>query len=55
MEQEPPRADHPLLSCPNAFLTPHIAWATFEARQRLMDIAVDNLQSFISGRPKNQV
>ena len=55
MEQEPPRADHPLLSCPNAFLTPHIAWATFEARQRLMDIAVDNLQSFICGRPKNQV
>ena len=55
MEQEPPRADHPLLSCPNAFLTPHIAWATFEARQRLMDIAVDNLQSFISGKPKNQV
>lgn len=55
MEQEPPRADHPLLGCPNAFLTPHIAWATFEARQRLMDIAVDNLQSFMAGSPKNRV
>ena len=55
MEQEPPRADHPLLGCPNAFITPHIAWATFEARQRLMDIAVDNLQSFMAGSPKNRV
>ena len=55
MEQEPPRADHPLLSCPNAFLTPHIAWATFEARQRLMDIAVDNVRAFLAGRPRNVV
>lgn len=55
MSQEPPLPSNPLLRCPNAYLTPHIAWATFEARQRLMQIAVDNLQCFISGQPKNVV
>ncbi len=55
MSQEPPAADNPLLSCRNAFLTPHIAWATAEARQRLMLIAVDNLQAFIGGKPRNVV
>ena len=52
---EPAKADNPLLGCPNAFLTPHIAWATKEARKRLMQIAVDNLRAFISGEPKNMV
>ena len=55
MSQEPPAADNPLLSCSNAFLTPHIAWATAEARQRLMLITVDNLQAFIDGKPRNVV
>ena len=52
---EPANADNPLLGCPNAFLTPHIAWATKEARKRLMQIAVDNLRAFIAGEPKNMV
>lgn len=55
MSQEPPQADNPLLQCPNAFLTPHIAWATFEARQRLMQIAIDNVQAFLKGKPINVV
>ncbi len=52
---EPLPADNPLLSAPNMILTPHIAWATFEARKRLMDIAVSNVQAFQSGAPINTV
>ena len=55
MTQEPPQADNPLLRCPNAYLTPHIAWATFEARQRLMKIATDNVRAFLAGKPVNVV
>ena len=52
---EPPTSDNPLLHAPNAFITPHIAWATFEARQRLMAIAVANVEAFINGNPINVV
>jgi glycerate dehydrogenase len=52
---EPIKADNPLLSCENAMITPHIAWAPKESRQRLMDIAVDNLSKFLSGAPVNVV
>lgn len=55
MADEPPNADNPLFQQPNAFITPHIAWATFEARQRLMDICVANLRAFIEGKPQNVV
>lgn len=55
MECEPPSADNPLFSQPKAFLTPHIAWATREARQRLMDVAVANVKAFIEGNPINVV
>lgn len=55
MEQEPPREDNPLLAEPNAFLTPHIAWATKEARTRLMDICVENVRAFVKGEPQNVV
>ena len=55
MTEEPPKADHPLLQVPNAYITPHIAWATLEARQRLIQIAIDNVRSFLSGHPKNVV
>lgn len=55
MCQEPPEADNPLLSAPNAFLTPHVAWATYEARVRLMDIATANVKAFIEGKPVNVV
>ena len=52
---EPAQPDNPLLGCDNAYLTPHIAWATFEARQRLMQIAIANVDAFISGKPINVV
>lgn len=52
---EPPPADHPLLSLDNCTITPHIAWATREARERLMAIAVANLQAFVDGSPENCV
>ena len=55
MGNEPPAADNPLLQVPNAFITPHIAWATFEARQRLMQIALENVKAFINGTPQNVV
>lgn len=55
MGDEPPKADNPLLKCEHAYITPHIAWATFEARQRLMKIAADNLSGFINGNPVNVV
>jgi glycerate dehydrogenase len=52
---EPAAKDNPLLKCRNAFITPHQAWATFEARERLMNIATDNLKAFIAGRVINAV
>lgn len=55
LSQEPPRADNPLLHARNCFITPHIAWASGEARQRLMQIAVDNLSGYITGKVVNNV
>lgn len=55
LSDEPPRADNPLLSCVNAFITPHIAWATKEARTRLVSIAIGNVQAFLSAHPINVV
>lgn len=52
---EPIRMDNPLLGLPNCLITPHIAWAPKESRQRLMDVAVDNLRSFLNGRTQNAV
>ncbi len=52
---EPPQNDNPLFSAPNAFITPHIAWATGEARLRLMATAVENLKAFVDGKPQNVV
>lgn len=52
---EPPSPDNPLVSHPRAFLTPHIAWATLEARQRLVAVAINNVRAFIEGRPQNNV
>lgn len=51
LSQEPPRGDNPLLSARNCFLTPHIAWATIEARTRLMSTATENVRQFIAGEP----
>lgn len=52
---EPLPASSPLIGAKNCIITPHIAWATKEARQRLMNIAVDNLRAFLSGTPQNVV
>ena len=52
---EPIKADNPLLKAKNCIITPHIAWAPKESRQRLMDIAVDNLAQFLEGNPVNVV
>ena len=55
LSSEPPRADNPLLTAPNCFITPHIAWATLDARERLMAQAVNNLRLFLRGTPVNVV
>ena len=52
---EPIRENNPLLSAPNTYLTPHIAWAPKETRLRLMDVAADNLSSYLKGSPVNVV
>ena len=55
LSQEPPRADNPLLTARNCYITPHIAWASGAARQRLMRIAVDNVKAYIDEQPVNNV
>lgn len=55
LSTEPPTSDNPLLSSPNAYITPHIAWATKEARERLMSVALENLRNYIGGTPSNMV
>ena len=55
MCSEPPSAANPLFSQPNAFITPHIAWATKEARSRLLEVCVENVKAFIEGNPQNVV
>ena len=53
--EEPPKPDNPLLQQPNAFITPHIAWASMEARVRLLKVAIDNVSSFLNGKPQNVI
>lgn len=55
VSKEPMAADNPLLKAKNCFITPHIAWAPVETRERLMGIAVDNFAAFIHGTEKNVV
>ncbi|MGN0741366.1 MAG: D-2-hydroxyacid dehydrogenase [Candidatus Fimadaptatus sp.] len=53
--QEPIQPDNPLIGLDNCFITPHIAWAPYEARVRLIDIATDNVRAFLEGRAQNVV
>ena len=55
LEDEPPETVCPLFSAKNCFITPHISWATKEARQRLMIILNDNLRKFLDGKVQNKV
>jgi glycerate dehydrogenase len=55
VSSEPIKANNPLLKAKNCIITPHISWAPIESRQRLMDVAIDNLRKFIAGNPVNVV
>ena len=55
LSQEPPRADNPLLSARNCYITPHIAWASTAARERLMQIMLENIKAYQDGKPVNVV
>lgn len=53
--REPPEADNPLLAAKNCIITPHIAWATRAARERLLETMVGNVEAFLRGEPRNVV
>ena len=53
LTEEPPREGNPLFNQPNAYITPHIAWATREARSRLLDVVIDNVKAFVEGHPQH--
>jgi glycerate dehydrogenase len=55
LTKEPPAADNPLLTAKNCIITPHIAWASRPARQRLMDVTAANIRAFLAGTPQNVV
>jgi glycerate dehydrogenase len=55
LSTEPPKADNPLLTAANCVITPHVAWATRAARERLLAAAVGNVKAFLAGRPANVV
>ena len=55
VSEEPMHRDNPLLTAPNCIITPHIAWAPVESRQRLLDCVVENIRAFLNGAPQNVV
>jgi glycerate dehydrogenase len=55
LSQEPPPKDHPLFGLDNCIITPHMAWAAKEARERLLDITVENISAYLHGDPRNKI
>lgn len=55
LSSEPPAKDHPLIHAPNTIVTPHVAWAARQTRERLRDEAVKNVAAFLAGAPRNVV
>lgn len=55
LSTEPPSADNPLLYAKNCLINPHVGWATFEARSRLMEVVVNNVKAFLKGHVENEV
>ncbi|MDD4190756.1 MAG: NAD(P)-dependent oxidoreductase, partial [Mangrovibacterium sp.] len=55
LSEEPPRGDNPLINAKNCFITPHLAWATAEARQRLIVKAIANVEAYLNGKPQHVV
>lgn len=55
LSQEPPCANNPLLSARNCYITPHIAWASTAARERLMQVMLENIKAYQDGKPVNVV
>ncbi len=55
VSEEPIKKDNPLLSAPNCIITPHVAWASLDARMRLMTMTVENLAAYLDGRPRNVI
>jgi glycerate dehydrogenase len=55
VSEAPMKTDNPLLGAPNCLITPHIAWAATETRQRLLNIVVENIKGFFEGHPQNVV
>lgn len=55
LSTEPPKADNPLLKCDKCVITPHIAWAGYETRERLIGVVYNNLKSYLDGKPVNVI
>ena len=55
MDTEPPKAQDPLLAAKNTILTPHVAWAPYETRKRLLGVVVENIRAYLAGKPQNVV
>ena len=55
LDQEPPPANHPLIGLPNVYITPHIAWISFEARERIFGVVLEILAGYLSGSLKNKI
>ncbi len=55
LAKEPPETDCPLINAPNTVITPHIAWAPYESRARLITISIENVRLYLEGRPQNRV